>query len=211
MAEKTDREFFYRRLHSLLGVIPVGLFLVEHLFTNYFAVSGATAYNDAVKFLEELQFRYFLEIFFIFIPLLYHAVYGLYIAFQAKNNVSRYGYFRNWMFMLQRVTGIITLIYITWHVWETRVQAAFGAEVNFNMMVKILDNPFMFAFYIIGILSAVFHFANGLWSFAVTWGITQSPRSQQITTYVTMVIFVLVSYMGIRALFAFIDPTLANM
>ncbi len=211
MAEKTDREFFYRRLHSLLGVIPVGLFLLEHLFTNYFAVSGAAAYNDAVKFLEEIQFRYFLEIFFIFIPLLYHAVYGLYIAFQAKNNVSRYGYFRNWMFMLQRVTGIITLIYITWHVWETRIQAAFGAEVNFNMMVEILDNPFMLAFYIIGILSAVFHFANGLWSFAVTWGITQSPRSQQITTYVTMVIFVLVSYMGIRALFAFIDPTLANM
>ncbi|MEW9033208.1 MAG: succinate dehydrogenase, partial [Planifilum fimeticola] len=29
--------FFNRRLHSLLGVIPVGFFLLEHLLTNYYA------------------------------------------------------------------------------------------------------------------------------------------------------------------------------
>ena len=45
------------------------------------------------------------------------------------------------------------------------LQAAFGAEVNFDMMAKIFSNPFMFAFYIVGVLSTVFHFANGLWSF----------------------------------------------
>ncbi|TXK90039.1 succinate dehydrogenase, partial [Parageobacillus sp. SY1] len=26
-----NREFYYRRLHSLLVVIPVGIFLVQHL------------------------------------------------------------------------------------------------------------------------------------------------------------------------------------
>ncbi|MBR3380449.1 MAG: succinate dehydrogenase, partial [Bacillus sp. (in: Bacteria)] len=31
-----NKEFFYRRLHSLLGVIPVGLFLVQHLVINHF-------------------------------------------------------------------------------------------------------------------------------------------------------------------------------
>ncbi len=67
--------------------------------------------------------------------------------------------------MLQRLTGIITLIFVVWHVWETRVQAAFGAEVNYDMMANIVANPFMLAFYIVGIVSAVFHFANGLWSF----------------------------------------------
>ena len=63
-----------------------------------------------------------LEIFFIYLPLLYHGIYGVYIAFQAKNNVSQYGTFRNIMFILQRVTGIITLVYVVWHVWQTRVQ-----------------------------------------------------------------------------------------
>ncbi|ACJ32961.1 succinate dehydrogenase cytochrome b558 subunit [Anoxybacillus sp. LAT_35] len=199
-----NREFFYRRLHSLLGVIPVGLFLTQHLVVNHFATRGADAFNKAAAFMEQLPFRYFLEIFVIFLPLLFHAIYGLYIAFTAQNNVSRYGYFRNWMFMLQRLTGIITLIFVVWHVWETRVQAAFGAEVNYDMMANIVANPFMLAFYIVGIVSAVFHFANGLWSFFVSWGITVTPRSQQISTYVTMGIFVALSIVGIRAILAFV-------
>lgn len=209
MAQKS--EFFYRRLHSLLGVIPVGLFLIEHLITNYFATRGASAFNEAAKFLEELPFRYALEIFLIFLPLLYHAIYGLYIAFQAKNNTSSYGYFRNWMFLLQRITGVLTLIFVSWHVWETRIQAALGAEVSYDMMNEILSNPFMLVFYFIGVISAIFHFANGLWSFAVSWGITMSPRSQQISTYVTMAIFFALSFVGVRALLAFINPELANM
>lgn len=198
-----NREFFYRRLHSLLGVIPVGIFLTQHLVVNYFATRGPESFNRAASFMANLPFRYFLEIFIIFLPLLFHAIYGLYIAFTAQNNVSRYGYFRNWMFMLQRLTGIVTLIFVTWHVWETRVQAAFGAKVNYEMMANIVDNPFMLVFYIVGIVSTVFHFANGLWSFCVSWGLTVTPRSQQIFTYVTMAIFVALSIVGIRAILAF--------
>ncbi|WHY33310.1 succinate dehydrogenase cytochrome b558 subunit [Cytobacillus firmus] len=199
-----NREFFNRRLHSLLGVIPVGLFLVQHLVVNHFATGGEESFNNAAHFMESLPFRIFLETFVIYLPLLFHAIYGLYIAFTAKNNTSRYGYFRNWMFMLQRVSGVITLVFVAWHVWETRVQAAFGAEVNFQMMENILSNPFMFWFYIIGVISAIFHFANGLWSFLVSWGLTVSPRSQVISTYVTIGIFIALSIVGVRALIAFI-------
>jgi len=198
-----NREFLNRRLHSLLGVIPVGIFLIQHLVVNHFATRGPEAFNRAAHFMENLPFRIFLEVFVIFLPLLFHAIYGLYIAFTAKNNVSNYGYFRNWMFMLQRVSGIITLIFVTWHVWETRVQAAFGAEVNYDMMANILDSTFMLVFYIVGVVSTIFHFANGLWSFFVSWGITVTPRSQQISTYVTMAIFVALTIVGIRAILAF--------
>ncbi|WP_456273824.1 succinate dehydrogenase cytochrome b558 subunit [Bacillus sp. AK031] len=199
-----NREFNYRRLHSLLGVIPVGIFLIQHLVVNHFATRGEEAFNSAAHFMESLPFRIVLETFIIFLPLLFHAIYGLYIAFTAKNNVSKYGYFRNWMFLLQRISGVITLIFITWHVWETRVAAAFGSEVNFQMMENILSNPFMMGFYIIGVISTIFHFANGLWSFLVSWGITVSPRSQVIATYVTIGIFVALSIVGIRALYAFV-------
>lgn len=199
-----NREYFYRRLHSLLGVIPVGLFLIQHLVVNHFATKGADSFNKAAHFMESLPFRYVLEIFVIFLPLLFHAIYGIYIAFTAKNNASRYNFFRNWMFVLQRFTGIVTLIFVVWHVWETRMAAAFGAEVNFNMMENILSNPFMLWFYIIGVVSTTFHFANGLWSFAVSWGITVTPRSQLISTYVTIGIFIALSIVGIRAIFAFV-------
>lgn len=206
-----DREFLNRRLHSLLGIIPVGLFVTQHLVVNHFATRGAESFNKAAHFMELLPFRYLLEIFIIFLPLIYHAVYGLYIAYTAKNNTSRYGFFRNRMFLLQRVTGVITLIFVVWHVWETRLAAAFGTEVNFDMMASILSSPVMLIFYIVGVLSAVFHFANGLWSFFISWGLTITPRSQQISTYVTMGIFVLLSIVALRAIFAFLDPQLATM
>ncbi|OOE13819.1 succinate dehydrogenase cytochrome b558 subunit [Fictibacillus arsenicus] len=199
-----SKDFVNRRIHSLLGVIPIGLFLVQHLVVNHFATKDADAFNAAAHFMENLPFRIFLETFVIYLPILFHAVYGLYITFQAKNNVSRYGYFRNMMFLVQRVTGVITLIFIAWHVWETRVQAALGAEVNFSMMADILSSPFMIAFYLIGVLSAVFHFANGLWSFFVSWGLTVSPRSQKISTYVTMGVFVALAIVSVRTIFAFI-------
>ncbi|KIO61023.1 hypothetical protein B4064_1510 [Caldibacillus thermoamylovorans] len=200
-----NREFFHRRLHSLLGVIPVGLFLIMHLMLNYNATKGPEAFNKAAGFMENLPFLLFLEFAFIYIPIVFHAIYGVYIAFTAKPNVGRFGKFRNWMFVLQRFTGIFLIIFIAWHVWETRLaKAFFGTEVNFDMMANIVDNPLMLIFYIIGIVSATFHLANGLWSFCVSWGITVSPRSQQINTYVTMAIFLALSYVGIRAILAFV-------
>ncbi|MDW4527589.1 succinate dehydrogenase cytochrome b558 subunit [Rossellomorea marisflavi] len=199
-----NREFNFRRLHSLLGVIPVGLFLTQHLVVNHFATGGEESFNQAAHFMESLPFRYFLEIFIIFLPLYFHAIYGIYIAFTSKNNASRFGFFRNWMFLLQRVSGVITFIFVTWHIWQTRVAAFFGATVNFQMMEEIFSNPFMVAFYVLGVLSTIFHFANGLWSFCVSWGITVTPRSQRIATYVTIGIFLALSIVGMRAIFAFI-------
>ncbi len=199
-----NREFFYRRLHSLLGVIPIGLFMTQHLVVNHFATKGEDEFNQAADFMANLPFVLILESLVIFLPLLFHAIYGLYIAFTAKNNIGTHGYFRNWMFMLQRVSGVITLVFIAWHVWETRVQAALGADVDFQMMENILNNPFMLVFYIVGVLSAIFHFSNGLWSFCVGWGIAVSPRSQQVVTYATLIVFVVLSIIGLRAIFAFV-------
>ena len=204
------REYTFRKWHSLMGVIPVGVFLTQHLIVNNFATRGAEAFNKAAGFMELLPFRYALEIFIIFLPILYHAIYGLYIAFTAKNNAVSYGYFRNWMFVFQRISGIVTLIFISWHVWATRIQAMLGKEVNYDMMADILNNPAMFAFYLVGVVSTIFHFANGLWTFCISWGITVSPRSQRISTYVTLAIFLGLSYVGVSALLAFIDPQLAN-
>ncbi|SHG80240.1 succinate dehydrogenase cytochrome b558 subunit [Ornithinibacillus halophilus] len=202
MAE--HREYFNRRLHSLLGVVPIGLFLLNHLVVNHFAVYGEESFNKAASFMHNLPFVIMLEIFVIYLPLIFHAVLGVYIAFTAKNNVKRYSLFRNWMFFLQRITGLITLVFIAWHVWETRVQVGLGnADLDYSLMEGILTNPAMFWFYIIGVISAVFHFSNGLWGFLVSWGIAQTPRSQKIVTYATLVVFLVVSYIGVRTLITF--------
>lgn len=145
-----------------------------------------------------------MEWIIIYIPLMFHAFYGIYIAFTARHNVKRFSTFRNWMFALQRFTGIFLVIFVAWHIFQTRVQKALGAEVDFNMMAEIVDNPWMLGFYIVGILSATFHLANGIWSFLVSWGITQSPSSQRVATFITMAIFVILSIMGVVAIVSFV-------
>ncbi len=209
----TGNSYYYRKLHSLLGVIPIGFFLVEHFLTNYSAFRGGenghVEFIDKVFWLNNLPFIFFLELFGIWLPLLYHGVYGLYVAYQSRNNVNHYSYARNQMFMLQRVTGVITLIFIVWHTFETRVQLALGNVEHTELgvlMHEILTNPVNFALYVVGIIAAVFHFSNGMWSFLVSWGITIGPRAQRVSSIVWMVVFVILSTVGIMAVSAFVDP-----
>ncbi|HLQ96690.1 MAG TPA: succinate dehydrogenase cytochrome b558 subunit [Pseudogracilibacillus sp.] len=199
-----QREYYFKRLHSLLGVVPITIFVVQHLIVNHFAVYGEDSFDKAAGFMANLPFVSALEWIVIYLPILFHAVLGVYIVFTTKNNTRSYGYFRNWMFLLQRVSGIITLIFIAWHIWQTKIQITFfNTDLNFQLMEDVLTQPFFFWFYLISIIFVVFHLANGLWSFCVSWGITQSPRSQKVVTYVTVLIFLVVSYIGVRSLFAF--------
>ncbi|CAM3427667.1 succinate dehydrogenase cytochrome b558 subunit [Marinicrinis lubricantis] len=207
--------YYSRKLHSLLGVIPLGFFLLEHLYTNFEAYNaGEEGFNEAVQFLQSLPLVPILEIFGIFLPLLYHGVYGLYIAYQARNNVSHHSYARNIMFMLQRVTGVITFVFIIWHLWETRMQVAMGNvghEELGGVMHELATNPLYFALYCVGIVCAVFHFSNGMWSFLVSWGITVGPRAQRVSSYIWMGVFVIMSILFIMALSAFTNQEFEAM
>jgi len=199
-----DNAFFNRRLHSLLGVFPVGLFLLEHFFTNSFALKGAASYNDKIAFFESLPYLIAIEIVFIFIPILFHGIYGMYIVYTGQANQLQYGYFRNWMYMIQRVTGVILLFYIGWHVYTTRISHfIFGTEVSFQLIQDIIASPVAFWWMVIGVVSASFHFANGLWSFCIVWGITIGPKAQQRFGYLMLAFAVVLSGVGIYALTAF--------
>src|ERR1044071_9004115 len=112
--------FLLRRLHSLSGIIPVGTFLLEHFISNAFATNGPWAYGDQVKFLTGLPFVLVLEIVGIYIPLLYHSLYGFYIWFRGESNVSDYPWAGNFMYAAQRWTGAVAFAYIAWHTYTMR-------------------------------------------------------------------------------------------
>lgn len=203
----TKNQFYLRRLHSLLGVIPIGGFLLVHLLVNHQATKGAEAFNHAAGFMESLPFLIVLEFLFIYIPLVYHGVYGVHIAFTAQANVGHYSQFRNVMFFLQRATGIISFIFIAIHLWQTRIQKAIGGhEVNYDMIHDLIQSHpiIVLVGYIIGILAVVFHFSNGLWSFLVTWGVLQSKFSQRVFTWVSLIVFLILGYIGVSAIIAFV-------
>ena len=198
--------YFARKFHSLLGVIPLGLFIVEHAITNYTAFeSGPEGFNKSVSFLNGLPLVLFFGDFRYFLPLLYHGVYGLYVAYQSNWNNSRFQYGRNWAFTMQRITGVITFIFVIWHVFNTRYQVAIGNLTHEQLgaqMHDIFTNPVYVVLYTIGVLATTFHFSNGMWSFLVSWGITVGPRAQRISSYIWMIVFVLVSILFLLSIVA---------
>lgn len=199
--------YFSRKLHSLLGIIPLGGFIVVHGLANYQAFErGPEGFGKAVNFINSMPVLPLLEIFFIYLPLLFHGIYGLYVAYQSNSNLGRFQYGRNWAFTAQRVTGVITFIFVFWHVFETRIQVYLGNITHEQLgstMHDIATNPLYFVLYIIGVLAAVFHFANGLWAFLVSWGITVGAKAQRISSYICMGVFVVVAALFLLSLVAF--------
>src|ERR1700723_1083493 len=112
--------FFWRKLHSLPGIVPIGAFLVEHIVSNYETVNGPLAYAQQVKFLNSLPLVRVLEWCFIFIPLAFHALYGVWIAFRGRATVNVYPWAGNWGYLTQRITGLIAFAYICYHLWSQR-------------------------------------------------------------------------------------------
>lgn len=196
--------FLARKLHSLTGVLPIGAFLLEHFWTNSYAMYGADAFNHAVEAIHSMPYLVFIEIGAIGLPILYHSLYGIVITLQGRPNSLQYKYARNWMYFLQRVTGVILLLYIALHVYEQRIESALtGQAVTFDYVAHELSEPGMFAFYLLGVLSAVFHFANGLWAFLIGWGVTTTERAMRRSAYVCGAIGVAMAAFGINALLAF--------
>jgi len=204
LSRADERTFWLRRLHSLSGIVPIGGFVAFHLYENYSALRGADHYNEVAHALQVLPFSLALEIAVILVPIFFHGVYGLFVTATASPSARPYR--RNWMYNLQRVTGVILFAYILFHLWTTRfVDVTHHEDVNlFATMQGVVHNRWLLAFTILGILSATFHLANGIWSFCIVWGITVSPRSQRMLEWVSAAVFVILSFIGVRAIFAFV-------
>ncbi len=204
LAPRDERNFWLHRLHSLAGIIPIGGFVAFHLYENYAALKGAEHYNEVARKLQVMPFSLALEIAVIGVPIFFHGIYGLFITATAAPNQK--SYVRNWMYNLQRVSGVILFAYILFHLWTTRfVHVVNHEELDlFAQVAGVVANRWLLAFTILGILSATFHLANGIWSFCIVWGITVSPRSQKWLEYVSVAVFLVLSYIGVRAIFAFV-------
>ncbi|MCA1609207.1 MAG: hypothetical protein LC730_07115 [Acidobacteria bacterium] len=75
MAIQISGSFLLRNLHQLTGIVPLGAFFFLHMYTNSTAMSGARVFKDHVRDIHHIPYLIFLEIFGIFIPLLFHSIY----------------------------------------------------------------------------------------------------------------------------------------
>jgi succinate dehydrogenase / fumarate reductase cytochrome b subunit len=212
---RLSRTFILRKLHQLSGIVPLGVFLLEHFYTNSKAINGAEHFNTAVAELQAIPYILLIEIGGIFIPLIYHAVYGLVITMEARPNNLAYPYPRNWFYLVQRITGIVLFFFIAVHVLNFRfgmipglntISVAHRPDLAFDIVSREFRIVPIFIIYMIGITATVWHLANGLWLFMVDWGITIGERSQRVAGYACLGFGVVLLLVGINAAVAFIRP-----
>ena len=180
-------DFYIRRIHSILGIVPIGIFLCLHLTLNSSAILGVDAWSAVIDGMRNVPFIILGELFIIAIPILFHAIYGFYIVYLSDMPLLRYQYVKNWMFILQRVTAVITTIFVIDHVLFVRILTDSTLDVM-SAMANALQTPVGFILELIGIWASIYHFTNGIFTFLVTWGVLQGDRIQKVVSFLTMLL-----------------------
>lgn len=201
--------FLLRRLHSLSGIVPVGLFVIMHLFTNAQIIFSGPAddpFQHEVDFIHSVPALLFIEIA-LWLSIGFHAVLGVLYMVGWAPNAMRYQHGPNWRYTLQRITAWTSLIFILLHIstlrwrinlldWNTPfywrgedVPGLDEAMANVPMTTPLTAYALQFhwlvvVLYVIGVSSVIYHWCNGLWTAAIMWGMTISTAAQRRWGYV---------------------------
>jgi succinate dehydrogenase / fumarate reductase cytochrome b subunit len=170
--------------------------MVVHLLTNSSVIEGGGAFQRAVYGIHSIPPMALLAIewLFIFLPIIFHAVYGVIIIRSGLPNSGTYRFQSNIRYTFQRATGMIAFLFIAWHVfhmhgwihaewWENAIHPLGGASfrpynAGSTAAMAMQQSIIVPILYLIGVLSCVFHLANGIWTFGITWGLWTTQMAQ---------------------------------
>lgn len=202
--------FLLLKVNSLMGLVPIGVFLAFHLGINALRTVGPLQYQLSIDLINNLPFLLGIEIVFIYAPLLLHSMVGFYIYFSGKRNVRHYGYPRNWLYTLQRISGVIVFAFLIYHMGTTVAPKLFYGKDLFlaaPFLIDVLNAEFQTwtgrIIYLIGITSATFHFANGLWGFCISWGIIIGQTAQRNASIVFAMVGLALTGLGFATVLEF--------
>lgn len=218
-------EFGIRRIHSLLGIVPLGLYMVVHLTTNASLLNGTETFQRAVFLIHSIgKLLPLVEWGGIFLPLLFHAILGVWIIKTGRSNLGNYQFTGNRRYVWQRWTGLVAFVFLMMHVlhlhgwfhvgpWLAVMKplglAQFYPYNAASSLALAMDSwfwGFWPVFYLIGVLATVYHLANGIWTAGITWGIWISPAAQERATKICTAFGIALAIVGTSAWWAAVSP-----
>jgi succinate dehydrogenase/fumarate reductase cytochrome b subunit (b558 family) len=146
-------------------------------------MAGEWAFERAASAVRSLPLWGAVELVGIVLPLAFHAIVGLRLAFRTPPEVARDRYETDWRFSAQRASGVVTLLFIAFHLWEFWAQKLLrrvAPDAFYPLLAAHLSStwaglPVRAALYLVGIAAVSFHFANGLLGLARLFGLLSSP------------------------------------
>ncbi len=175
-----SRSFWARKIFSFCGIVPLAIYTFWHLANNVYAVRGPAAFDARLAEATRSPLYAPAIWLFVYLPFVIHAAVGLAITFRSKPNVIRLPAFRNWKYLLQRVSAIGVLLFVPAHVYKTKIEPwREGFSIDYAHMHAGMLEPVTFAVYALGMLGVAFHLANGIWLAGITWGVFRGPAGQR--------------------------------
>jgi succinate dehydrogenase / fumarate reductase cytochrome b subunit len=201
----TDFSYFWlHRLHSITGIIFAFAFVGFFLIPYSSVFGGPSEFNRFMVEAARIPMLGWAQIVFIVLPLIFHAAFGLMIVHNCQINVFNYGYYRNWMYALQRVCGIILIPFVLYHVYKTKLAFALNSvPINYDFMHAIFSHSWAKVFYCTGIVCAAFYIGNGFATQTTSWGLAASRRARSTASVVGWVITIVLAAWGLRLVFYF--------
>jgi succinate dehydrogenase/fumarate reductase cytochrome b subunit len=148
-----------RRLQSFSGVLPLGTYLIYHLWKNWAIVRDREQWVDRVIWVSE-HFGHTLEIlFYIFLTV------HVFLAILGKADSDH-------PLLVSR--------------GQRRTQQVSGAA--YATLWSSLPEPVCLAVYLFGMSVLYFHFANGLSRAVVSWGLISTERALRVARYAVSVV-----------------------
>ena len=200
-----------KQLLSILGLVPLGVYVFLHLWTNLESLNGELAFNTAVLRSRNHPAFILLEIFGLGLPLLVHTVLGLMEIGRARPNNVVYSTFDNLKFVLQRASAIGLLLFIGAHVYKARIapDLVVNGHESWQGMHNGLSEPITLTVYVLGMLAVSYHLANGMQTASMRLGVVMTPAGQRRMQWVSGTLFVILLAMSGAAIYGF-QPTLGE-
>ncbi len=192
------------RLHSITGLVFAIAFVCCFLLPYSSIFSGPSSFDAAMAERFSAPMLGLAQVAFILIPLIYHAAYGLMIVHGSQINAFKYGYYRNWMYALERVAGLLLIPFVIYHIYRTELASAVGAgPLSSGYMHALFASGWSKGVYAAGIVIAAFYIGNGLAMQSSVWGAAASRRARGAAIVVGWIVTTVLTLWGLRIILSF--------
>lgn len=191
------------KLASLLAFAPLTIWTIVHVWNNLSAFKGAetwqtnvTQYSNPVSLL--------VTSLVVLLPLVLHTIWGIQRLRTSKPNNTRYGYFENLKYLLQRLSAVGVFFFLGAHLWlaflhprlvekQPEAFADIAGQMHHHLPTLVV--------YLLGTLGVAYHLGNGLSGFAWSWGLTSSRKGVLRMERVGIALFVVLLVMSWAAIY----------
>jgi succinate dehydrogenase / fumarate reductase, cytochrome b subunit len=196
--------FLRARLASVLAIAPLGVWTVLHLWNNLSAFEGPDAWQTAVTAYPH-PFAEALAGIIVLLPLGIHTVWGIGRLATSRPNNTRYAFYANLKYALQRLSALGVLLFLGAHLWLALIKprlvegapeafADISHEMHFHTPTLIV--------YVLGTLGVTYHLANGVQTFCMGWGVVKSRGALRRLEGSVIVLFIVLLAMAWGAIYA---------